>query len=216
MALNGLASAGIDMGMQYMAAASQGKDPWKEMRWGSVGASFVSGAATTGVMGGIAKAGGALAANTFNAMFQRAAIANTIDFGVRSLGLIYDSKVHHLDYGKELGRQAISSAVAFGSNVGQGFANNLSGKGWDPAFMDFKDRINEYRPDGWLTRFDPGSINKGVGISNPKDYIYTYTQINIITFTATEYIMPSQDDQGSSDQQWDGTFTLPNPEVPNH
>jgi hypothetical protein len=213
MLVNALASSAIDMGMQYITAASQGKDPWKEMRWGSVGASFVSGALTTGAMSGIAKAGGTLAANTFNAMLSRSIISNGIDLGVRSIGLAIDSKAHHLDYGKELGKQALSNLFNVGTDVTSSLGNHylMRSNDWDPKFTDFKDRVNEYNNPN-MRRWDPGSLNKGLNISNPSDYLWTTTQRSVITFTVIEEYYYFNKDNGNSKKNNDnGTIYIPTP-----
>jgi RHS repeat-associated protein len=199
MLINGLASAAIDFGMQYMASGGD----MDQMRWGSVGASFVSGALTTGAMGAVAKAGGALAANTFTAMMQRSFIKNAIDFGVRSVGLAIDSKAHNLDYGKEMGRLALSSGLNMGTDAIQGLGNNALRNGWDPGFEDFRKRMTSY-DSPWLKRFEPSTLHDDWETPRISDYIGTTTQRSVTIFIGIEIISPSP-----PQQQNDGTVYLP-------
>lgn len=206
MLLNGLASAAIDFGMQFFASGGD----MDQMRWGSVGASFVSGALSTGAMGAIAKAGGALATNTFNAMLGRSLISNGIDLGVRSIGLAFDAKKNKLDYGKEFGRLALSSALNIGTDVVQGVGNKMRQNGWDPSFEDFKRRTNDYNNE-WIRRWDPGSLNKGWEIAMPMDFLMTTTQRTSITFTMGELIYPSVPNRTEIRDNTIENITIPKP-----
>lgn len=202
MLVNGLVSAGIDLGMQYAASGGD----WDKVQWGSVGASFASGALTTGAMGAIAKAGGALAANTFQAMMTRSLISNAIDLTCHSVGLAADAKKHNLDYGKEWGKMALSNAVNVGFDAAEGLGNRyLMNNSWDPNFDNFKKRMTEY-DSPWMKRWDPGSLQQGWDISNPRDYFMTTSQRSVITFTVIEIYYMQIEEEKQAD---DGTIYIP-------
>ncbi len=84
----------------------------------------------------------------------------------------------------------------------EGVGNRMLRNSWDPGFTDFQERVTHYEaPD--MRRWHPGSLEHGIEIVKPRDFVMTTTQRTITIMVIVEFV------EGLGPEGYDEEFYVP-------
>ena len=147
--LSMLSSASKDLNFQIhdQMKKNNGKYSWKDIRWGKVVASGVAGGLTSAYVMQVERRGNLAGTNTFGGRAVRKLVTNTIETGVHSIGLLYDSRQHGFDYTEAQKSAFLNQLFKMGSSGMNAIVNRYVFRStWDPWFEHFSKQIHGFDP----------------------------------------------------------------------